>query len=668
MTVANAFTNNNSLTVTHGNVVNDITGANGSFTVSNGQVQITDGSLNQKSVIIAAATEGEHPTVRGELTAKIGQIAATNGIENHGKLTLNGSLEDAVNTVAISGNDGALKITGDVINQADITQQTVTVNEDVNFTHNAGTITAGLENGGTLTNEGILKINAESNNEGGILGQGNVIIMANGGIDNNGSFAQKSLTINEDGSFITSLDDLTIADASITNNGEFNLLGGTITNHITGSTGVLGIGGDVILNEGTKINQQNLLVANIPAGEDPAIIGTLTANASDITITGTFTNDNEMTFTGGENNNAITGNGNLIIGGDLTDVEVTNVAGKQIANTVEITAENHLLAQAGDLTNTVTNAGTLTLSGTNVVNAAQIAGNGELVIDGAIQNTDGKTLANTITINANKSLEANAADVLNSVTNEGAFKISGGALGVAVANAADDTTTGTVEITGTDVTLGENGSIKQNKLAIANSGSFAADMQDGKLTVASIENNGAFDVTGDLETAISGTGTLNITDTLENKTNVEQKIITIASNKTFTTNGNNVTASQEITNDGILSLTGGTNNNNITGSGAVEIAGDVINTEGKTITTELSIGEGNSLQANAADIQTGVTNDGTYTVTGGTIGYTVANQAGDTTSGAVIVSGENIVLTEGVALTQKSLTISGGDFTANMAD
>lgn len=169
-------------------------------------------------------------------------------------------------------------------------------------------------------------------------------------------------------------------------------MGGTIHKDIVkgeGTTGDVGIGGEILLQEGTKINQHNLLVANMP---DDGIVGSLTANASDITLSGTLTNDNELTFTGGQNANAIAGTGNVMIGGDATNVEVTNLAGTQIANTVAITQGNHLLAQAGDLTKTVSNAGQLTLSGTDVTNVAQITGNGELVIDGTITNTDEKRL------------------------------------------------------------------------------------------------------------------------------------------------------------------------------------------------------------------------------------------------------------------------------------
>lgn len=672
VSVNNTFTNNANLTVTGGNVVNAITGANGLFTVSDGDVEITTGSLNQNSVIIAGE-DNQQGISAGHLTTQVGKITSANGIENHGTLTLTGMTGGTQsNTTAITGNDGELEITGDVVNAANITQKVVSVDDGVSFTHNTGKITAVLQNNGDFENNATVWVSNgdDSGNEGEITGQGDIVILADAEFNNNGLLSQNSLTINEDGAFTTHLDDLEVS-SDIANDGELYLTGGTLANDLTG-TGFVGIGGDVILDDNTQIAQGSLLVANMSAtSTDPAIVGTLTANASNITTTSGITNDNEITFTGGQNANTITGNGNLIIGTTGTEeVEVTNQAGNSISNTVEITDGNHLIAQAGDLLNTVTNeAGHLTLTGTDAHNVADILGDGDLTVDGTVINDSGVTLENAITINANKSLQAHAADVSKDITNEGAFKIASGNLAVAVTNTDEDTTSGTVEITGTNVGFAQTGSIVQNKLSIANGADFTADMQDGKLTVASIENNGTFNVTGDLDTQITGTGNLAINESLQNNTSVSQQTITIASGKTFTTNGDDITVTQRINNSGVLSLTGGTNQNAVTGSGTVEITGTVENTDGKSIGSLVEITQGSEFAANATDVAHSLTNEGTYEITGGTIGYAVSNENGDTATGAVEISGTGVVLTDGVGITQNALTVNqGGELTANMDD
>ena len=164
-------------------------------------------------------------------------------------------------------------------------------------------------------------------------------------------------------------------------------------------------------------------------------------------------------------------------------------------------------------------------------------------------------------------------------------------------------------------------------------------------------------------------GTLKLGDTAQ----IIQKGLQIATGGVISTNANNLTIKNGITNDGTLEFKGnGTNNNTIKHSSGnttsdLIISGNVENIAGVSIAqNDLTIT--GSLIANASDlaINNGITNDGTLEFKGNGINKnTIKNSSGNTTSNLVI-SG-NVENIDGVSIAQNDLTITGS-LIANASD
>lgn len=619
-----------------------------------GKVNANDKTIDQKSLQITS----------GELIANASNLAVADGITNAAILTLNGG----TNANGITGDEGVLNITGTVGNQADVTQKSITVADGAAFTHSSGIISASLNNQGAFTNDATLYITGQDSeetdsvNDSTLNGTGSVVVKNGASFQNNGSFTQNSLTI-EGGSLITDFDDLTIAQNKITNNGDLYVTGGTVDMEVTkgeGSTGNFNVGGNVVVAAGTTVNQQNINIVNIPAnGEDPAIVGRLTANASD--LTGDITNDNILEWTGGDNLNEVTGEGNILVSG-----AVANAAGAQLNNTVEITSGNSLLAQAGDLLQTVTNQGVLTLTGINAAtheNQVAISGDGTLEIDGTVGNKTGAQIANALSITSGSQFVAHADDVLNnSVTNDGTFQVTGGTLDQTIGFTADTEdpthTAGTLQIAGTVDVDGAN--ITQKTLKIANGGVL-------NTALAALDNIGTISNAGTLNINQNGTiernfadenGRFEINGALVNNAQLSQDQIVIA-NGSLETAADKVAAATLFENDAVLTLTGGENSNVLTGTGSTQITGAVTNS-GSLSQTSLSINEGASLNTAADDVTAAIANEGTLQLTGGTNANTVTGAGETQILGAVSNS---------ASLVQKTLTItSAGTLETAMAD
>ena len=164
-------------------------------------------------------------------------------------------------------------------------------------------------------------------------------------------------------------------------------------------------------------------------------------------------------------------------------------------------------------------------------------------------------------------------------------------------------------------------------------------------------------------------GTLKLGDTAQ----IIQKGLQIATGGVISTNANNLTINNGITNDGTLEFKGnGTNNNIIKHSSGnttsdLIISGNVENKDGVSI-TQNGLTITGSLIANASDlaINNGITNDGTLEFKGNGINKnTIKNSSGNTTSNLVI-SG-NVENIDGVSIAQNDLTITGS-LAANASD
>lgn len=303
-------------------------------------------------------------------------------VNNDGTLNLRG--EDNLDTVTGDGDtvistytdaDGN-KVKSDVTINDSLEQGSLTLStEDDKLTNNGIVSVGSLTNAGTVDNKGTLTVKGGENN-GTISGDDGETTI-DGKFTNNSEISQKSVTVSDN----------TTEEKPFTNNGE--------------------VTADNFTNNGYTDNGENgTITADTITNE-----GTLITNASDLTSTNgkPVTNNGELEFTSGTNNNDIEGDGETVVSGD-----VENVA--NINNDVTVNSDGTLNNNGGSLGGagkTVTNDGTIANDG-NITGTA--VNNGALTNDG---NVEGEVVNNN-TINNNLSIDGD-------VTNNGNGKIANSA-------------------------------------------------------------------------------------------------------------------------------------------------------------------------------------------------------------------------------------------------
>ncbi|MBR3627403.1 MAG: hypothetical protein IKN42_00995, partial [Elusimicrobia bacterium] len=309
--------------------------------------------------------------------------------------------------------------------------------------------------------------------------------------------------------------------------------------------------------------------------------------------------------------------GEIIIDGEV--INSANVAQKKVI----ITIGNSLTSSADTVTTSeeITNSGTLIYTGGTNENV--ITGAGTLNVEGALINN--KNISqNTININAGM------------FTNDDAAAIRVGT-GINVASGAGLTTNAN--------------NINENAPTIIN-------------------NEGTLVFTGGTNAnEISGAGNLTIDGTVTNTSGkaISQSSITVNSGKSFEADVNDITTTDKIGNEGLLTFNGtGTNANKINGSGNLTINGTVINTTGKAISqSSITVNSGKSFEANVNDITTTdkIENEGTLTYTGEGTNANEISGAGNLTIDGIVTN------TSGKAINQSSITVnSGKSFEADVND
>ncbi|MBP3687809.1 MAG: autotransporter domain-containing protein [Alphaproteobacteria bacterium] len=228
------------------------------------------------------------------------------------------------------------------------------LNKEASFS-NSGTIESNVQNyGGTFKNTGIIKEGINNSDkviiEGGVVEQGiksnTGTIQISGGtikgytynsgtMDITGGELLGTLSTYSNKANVTTSADFLKGDIYNSYGGTINLTGGTLSQQLQGSGGILNITGDV--KNASNINQQELnIIEN----------ATLTSDAEAIVVAdNTITNDGTLDLTGGTNTNAITGEGTVTVSGDVTNnaaIDQNNVnieSGKSLANNNTITAD-----------------------------------------------------------------------------------------------------------------------------------------------------------------------------------------------------------------------------------------------------------------------------------------------------------------------------------------
>ena len=394
-------------------------------------------------------------------------------IDNNGTLNFKGT--DVVDTVTGDGDtvistytdEEGNKVKADVTINDSLEQGSLTLStEDDKLTNKGAVSVDELTNAGTVDNKGTLTVKGGENN--GTISNDSGEMIIDGEFTNNSKISQKSVTVSDN----------TTEEKPFTNNGE--VTADNFTNNGYTDNGDNGtISADTISNEGTLITDASNIIST---------------NGKPVT------NNGELEFTSGTNNNDIEGEGETVVSGD-----VENVA--NINNDVTVNSDGTLNNNGGSLGGagkTVTNDGTIANDG-NITGTT--VNNGALTNDG---NVEGEVVNNN-TINNNLSIDGD-------ITNNGNGEIT---------NSAGGSITGGMD----------------NKGVIDNAGSIIST--NGK----SIENSGTINNTGDLNGKIN-----NASDGIINTTiNGMNGDITNNGNIHYTNGGS---VENDISGDGIVHLDG----------------------------------------------------------------------------------------------------------------
>ena len=416
--------NGNTLTISGNN--NKITGQGTTEGISVGDGKtLSVFDVSEYSGFDTAIANVQGGTVNLENVTMTGNKTAD--VDNYGTLNLKGT--DVVDTITGDGDtvittytdESGNKVKGDVTVNNSLEQDSLTLETEDDKLTNKGDVTVNnLDNKGTIDNSGTVTTKGGTN-DGSIVGNSGKMNI-DGEFTNNSEISQKEVTVTNN----------TTEDNPFNNNGDVNA--DTFTNNGYTDNGANGtISADTITNEGTLIT-----------------------NASNLTSTNgkPVTNNGDIDFTAGTNNNDIAGDGTTTVSGDVENV--ANVNNNVVVNT-DGTLNNNGGSLGGD-NKTVTNNGTLTsdgsISGTTV-------NNGTLTNDG---NIEGKVVNNN-TINNNSFVNG---DVTNNENGK-------------IANAAGGSITGGLD----------------NNGVVDNRGSIISDNNK------SINNSGTINNTGDLNGKIN---------------------------------------------------------------------------------------------------------------------------------------------------------------------
>ena len=382
---------------------------------------------------------------------------------------------------------------------------------------------------------------------------------------------------------------------------------------------------------GSVINKAAITQANLNnSGDFVNDEGTITA---DITNSGTFVNDDGIVF------------------GDITNTGI-------------------FLTNGDDVTGDITNNGTYAIVDGD--NANDITGSGTLEIQGSTTNS-GTINQNDITVDGGALFVATDMDDITTVagiTNSGTMEMQAGTNNNSISD-----NTGALKITGS-VNNASGAIIVQDNIDISTLGAFTAYASDLN-TVNGITNSGALTLNdGNTNNNISGNGTLSVIGTVNNGGTIEQT--SLNNTGTFTSNADLLDFDNGITNTNVLNLTGGTNENEISGAtGTTNFTNDVINNaviaqanvtndtgtltnnaaitaafdnNGGTVNNEAVITgaitniAGGTINSTADNLNGAVTNNGTLNVAGGTT-QSVISGSGDTNITADLVNANIIAQT-----------------------
>lgn len=498
-------------------------------------------------------------------------------------------------TIGLSAIDKSIIFSGNTAEQGGAIYNSgkITMNAAKNERVTFSTSSDNIYNSGQMTMSGDGYFYLQS-----ILGNGDFYLNGFVGLAENSVLTQNSLQISKGG--ILSINASSLDVNSISNHGALILTGGNLSNDINGS-GNVSVSGDVT-NEAYIYT--NVSIEHGKSLTTAAIAGAIVNNGT-LYLTGgsldtAFYPDRTNTFS--PNGNNITGNGKIVISGDVSGN--ANKFGNDIVNNNKLTLTGGTLNQTiagkgtlittgnvtiapgniGNVQNNILNNGTLTISDYGRLNT-DIAGSGTVVIDSStagyvVSIASENNINNSIVINNKANLNSSANSIGGDIVNNGQLHLSGGVLEYSI------TGNGYTGVSNNMKTKADN---LQTDIRLDGGGNEAAALTLTGGTLAKKITNGSNDntviISGDV---VSNAGNL-LTDIF---INTEQK----------------------------LTLIGDILKSDITGAGLVEIDGMVEIANNKIVDTNIEINTDKSLTASINSIGGAVINNGLLTLTdGGTL-------------------------------------------------
>ena len=582
---------NNSNVITKSYFYNQLTATDNSVTNGN------DGNINQISDDFIYNTSGairnnsscsDYPCTS---TAIIGTIDS-NFIGNK-DVTAGGAIINGINDMMYSTTNSLINsITGNFIGNS--------IGEDPKNWYEEGYGTLGSIYGGAIYNNGSIGT-ITSDFIGNFINTNSSSLSAGGAIYNRGII--DSITGNFIGNHATSSD-----------SSAFYILGGAIFNEDSGSR-INSIHGDFIGNYassyGGAISNGNFYSSSSTIGEivgdfvgnhasnyGGAIYNTGTINSVSGNFIGNYTNN-----VGGAiyNSGLLTLNNDVIFSGNSASGSSGAIfnsgSNAQLNMNVDDDSEIRFNTQSDDIYNAARINITGTGTGPGHVYLQNVSGGGNFMLTNAdVQVADGRFFyQKNLYIDADSTLSLNnvTTNVSNDITNNGVLNLNGGTFaGNSISGTGNIIINGDVEST-----------INIEQSAIINENASLAASPDN-IANASITNNGMIWLKGgvlnsNLSSFIGnvGTGDNNVNGLMTDAVYIDRDIV----------------------NKGILNITGGEITHNITGpDGDILIRGDVI--ASTTISQTLHIAKDCSLIMSPNNIQSdNVYNNGILTLTGGTL-------------------------------------------------
>lgn len=517
----------------------------------------------------------------------------------------------------------AEKPNGDTIallNQTDLFSIKSATTNDAKAVYNVesdfGKTSGSLTVSGKKDAESISKINFGSKYKGYVLSDNDTALTLSNleivnAIDEDGSIINISNKINTSvdiANVVINAEDIN----SIYNDGEINLYGNNIIKTCIKGAGKLNLSGG------------NTTISKVMQDEINIIAGSLSVKASGILSANGVKNDSILELSDGKILNNITGNGLVIINGDVENTASVN--SKNVTINKDCCLKTH--ADSIKTDKYFKNYGTYIVTG-GTMTSAIIGGNtketfGDIIIEGDVLSNF--NMGNIVTVEKDACLTTSAIYLKKETFNKGTIVLNGGQI---LNEILED---GKVVINATV----SNASLVENDVTI-NGGKllFSAYNDDIKGTVF-VEKNALYKIQGsavgkEMNTkAIKGAGTTYISGKIVNKSTKISTDLNITGH--FTTNADLI--DNDVLNKGTYNLIGGNIKYDIKGIGTTIINGDVVNNAVIENTVEIQNG---SISCDAGSLLGNIKNDSVLNISG-TLDKIISGKGTTNINGSLIMA------------------------------